>query len=177
MHKPNFFLFSGAPGAGKTTLIEALRASGELCVDETHRAVLREQADRGVDVRADPTAYRERCGRRDLAKFDALVAETRRVFFDRGLPDSLARDGADPDWLEAAVLTRRYNPVVFTPPPWPEIYRQDAERIQDFAEAQRVHALIRGNLIDLGYRSLEVPVGPIVDRVAFVLQTVKNLGF
>ena len=45
--KPNFFLFTGGPGVGKTTLLEHLRARGERCVEETHRRVIRQQVAAG----------------------------------------------------------------------------------------------------------------------------------
>jgi predicted ATPase len=172
MHKTNYILFTGAPGVGKTTLIEALRASGELCVDETHRAVIREHAERGVDIRADQTHYRDLCGRRDLDKFDAHLGESRPVFFDRGLPDSFVGDSLDPPWLPQALATRRYNGVVFMPPPWPEIFAQDTERTQDFEEALRVHDRIGRTLVSLGYDPVELPKASVKDRVTFVLSRI-----
>ena len=40
--KPNFFLLTGGPGVGKTTLIEELHRRGERVVEETHRRIIRE---------------------------------------------------------------------------------------------------------------------------------------
>ena len=40
--KPNFFLLTGGPGVGKTTLIEELRRRGERVIEETHRRLIRE---------------------------------------------------------------------------------------------------------------------------------------
>lgn len=179
VHKPNFFLFTGAPGVGKTTLVERLAALGEVCVPETHRAVIREQAalgERGLP-RGDQTGFRDLCGRRDVDIFDRMAGETRRVFFDRGILDSLAGDGLDPPWLEAAAAERRYNTHVFAPPPWEEIYESDAERIQDFAEAVATHQRFRANLAAWGYQVIEPPKVSAPERAAFVLDHVRRLGF
>jgi len=43
IYKPNFFVFTGGPGVGKTTLIRHLQRLGEQVVAETHRAVIAEQ--------------------------------------------------------------------------------------------------------------------------------------
>jgi predicted ATPase len=176
--KPNFFLFTGGPGVGKTTLVEHLAGLGEICVPETHRAVIREQAALGAAgiSRDDQTGFRDLCGRRDVAIFDRMARETRRVFFDRGILDSIAGDSLDPPWLVAAATERRYAATVFVPPPWPEIYETDAERIQDFAEAVATHHRICANLVAWGYEVIEPPRLPVAARAAFVLDQVRRLG-
>jgi len=163
--KPNFFVLSGGPGAGKTTLLRRLESMGELVVEESARAVIREApAARGGE------AFFRRIAQRDIADFDRLAAETRRVFFDRGLMDCYGADGVPP-WpeLEAAIRTRRYGGTVFVFPPWREIYSTDAERIQDFAHAERVFGIVMGLLPRLGYRPLVVPIGTVEERARFVL--------
>ena len=37
VERSNFYVVAGGPGSGKTALIEALRARGQLCVDERIR--------------------------------------------------------------------------------------------------------------------------------------------
>jgi predicted ATPase len=112
---------------------------------------------------------------RDLAAFDRLADESRRVFFDRGLMDCYGADGVAP-WpeLEEALRTRRYNRTVFVFPPWREIYRTDAERTQDFAHAQRVFDFVMGALPNLGYSPHLVPIGPVEERARFVLDQVST---
>jgi predicted ATPase len=168
--KPNFFVLTGGPGAGKTTLLRRLEGLGELVVEESARAVIREDpAARGGE------AFFRRIAERDMAAFDRLARETRHVFFDRGLMDCYGADGVPP-WpeLEVALKVRRYNERVFVFPPWREIYSTDAERIQHFAHAERVFEFIMRQLPALDYTPVIVPVGPVEARARFVLAQVST---
>jgi len=158
---------------GKTTLIRHLQAMGELVVEETARAVIREQLETGGDAVPwlDNDAYVAETARRDIAIFDRMARETRRVFFDRGIMDSYGANGATPSpEIVEAVRTRRYNARVFVFPPWEEIYQPDAERRQDWAEAERTFAIIQRQLPILGYEPVVLPKVGVEARAAFVLK-------
>jgi predicted ATPase len=172
IHKPNFFVFTGGPGVGKTTLLRELAGRGEAVVEETHRAVIAEQvATHGRAVPWDDHgAYCELCVRRDIAKFDALAGETGRIFFDRSI-----LDGFDPRWdalaeLVAAAQARRYNPRVFVFPPWREIYATDAERRQDWAGAEATFGRILSVVARFGYEAIVVPKASVAERATFVIE-------
>lgn len=171
MFKPNFFLITGGPGVGKTTLIGELRRRGERVVEETHRRVIREQvASGGTDLPwLDQDAYLARACREDIAIFEAMANVEERVFFDRGIIDSMV-DGQAPSWMEDAARTYRYSPIVFVPPPWRGIYTQDDERRQSFEDCPATHGAITRQLRRLGYEPLEAPVGAVEARADFVLE-------
>jgi len=172
MHKPNFHVLTGGPGVGKTTVLRRLASLGELVVEENARAVIRDEAaagGAGVPWR-DNARFCDLTTARDVAAFDRLAHETRRVFFDRGIMDMWGANGTPPSpALREAVRTRRYNPRVFIFPPWREIYATDAERKQDWAEAEATFERVREVMSKLGYDPLVVPVGTVEARAAFLL--------
>lgn len=170
--KPNFFVFTGGGGTGKTALIRHLQGLGELVVEENIRAVIREQV--AVDGDAVPWCDARACcdltTARDIADFDRLAGETRRVFFDRGLMDMFGTNGVPPSsTLSEAIRTRRYNARVFVFPPWRAIYARDAERREDWSRMEAVFEQITRTLPVLGYDPVIVPTGSVAERAAFVL--------
>ena len=172
IHKPSFFVFTGGPGVGKTTLIHHLQTLGERVVEESARAVIREQVEAGGSgvPWIDPRLGGDLTAARDIAIFDQMAGETERVFFDRGIMDSCGGNGVVPSAaILEAVRTRRYNTRVFLFPPWREIYETDTERRQEWAEAERTFDLILKRLPTLGYDPVVVPKADVVTRAAFIL--------
>jgi predicted ATPase len=172
IEKPNFFVLTGGPGVGKTTLLRHLQAMGELVVEENARAVIRENVESGGTAVPwiDNDAFVEQTTARDIANFDRLAGETRRVFFDRGIADSYGANGAVPSaGLIEAIAARRYNRRAFVFPPWREIYRTDGERKQGWDEAEATFDKILSVLPKLGYEAVIVPKGAVMERARFVL--------
>ena len=175
-HKPNFFVFTGGGGTGKTALIRHLQARGELVVGENIRVVIREQVTAGGSAVPwiDPKACCELTTARDIADFDRLQDETRRVFFDRGLMDMYGANGVAPSLaLVEAIRTRRYNKRVFVFPPWREIYATDNERRDDWSKMEAVFEQILTTLPELGYDPVVVPTASVAERAAFVTERAK----
>ena len=172
IEKPNFFVFTGGGGTGKTTLIRHLQSGGELTVDENIRAVIREQVEAGDHAVPwiDPKACCDLTTARDIADFDRRADETRPVFFDRGLMDMYGTNGVPPSpALVEALRTRRYNRQVFVFPPWREIYGTDDERREDWSRMEAVFEEIVTTLPALGYEPVVVPKASVEARAAFVL--------
>ncbi|MGH6911165.1 MAG: AAA family ATPase, partial [Phenylobacterium sp.] len=74
IEKPNFFVLTGGPGVGKTSLLRHLQAAGEIAVEENARAVIRENMESGGPALPwiDNDAFVEQTAARDIANFDRL---------------------------------------------------------------------------------------------------------
>lgn len=172
---PPLYVVTGGPGAGKTTLIEALAQVGFAVAAEAGRAVIKEQQAMGGRAlpSVDPLAFARAMLARDLAAHDAHRTATAPVFFDRGIPDVvgyLRLEGlAVPDDVQSAARTRRYARV-FICPHWPDIYVTDAERRQTHEVAARTSEAMVETYGGLGYDLVEVPRASVPQRLQFILR-------
>jgi len=170
-----FYIITGGPGSGKTSLIEALRSRGHYCTIEAGREIIQDQAK--INGRAlpwqDPLLFAELMLSWDIRSYRLAEASSGPVFFDRGIPDIAGylrlMNLPVPEHVENAVRSFSYNQTVFVAPPWPEIFCQDQERKQDFDEACRTYDAIVTTYKALSYELVELPRISIEDRCRFVL--------
>ncbi|SFE84064.1 AAA family ATPase [Roseivivax sediminis] len=170
----HFFVVTGGPGAGKTSLITEFARRGFHTIPESGRTIIREEMQSGGSALpwADRMAYAERMLERDLSAHSAAQALSGPVIFDRGIPDIpgyLTLCGLPvPPHVAATTTTHRYNRRVFLAPFWDAIFEQDAERKQDRAEAEATCALMHKTYAALGYDITELPRTDIASRADFV---------
>lgn len=173
-----FIVLTGGPGAGKSAVIDALARAGHAHSREAGRAVIQDQVARGGRALPwiDPAAFAELMLEFELRSHREAQGERGLVFFDRGMPDIvgyLRLSGLPvPAHIERAAHTHRYNRRVFILPPWREIFRQDSERKQDFAEAVRTYETMIKTYGDYGHELAEVPRASVEERVRFILRAV-----
>ncbi len=178
--RENFYMLSGGPGAGKTAVIEVLRARGYRCVEEVARKILRQQMKFNGDAVdwKDRSKYREVMLSWSIADFENVDERVRPVFFDRGMAELMAYGNPPgteaPAHIQRAVALFRYNPIVFVAPPWQEIYRADAERKQTFAEAVEVWRRVTTCYEKCGYVPVELPRDSPDKRADFILKRIDE---
>jgi predicted ATPase len=173
-----FFVLTGGPGSGKSTLIEALERAGRARSVEAGRGVIQDQMAIGGRALpwSDPLAFAELMLCWEMRSYRMAGDETGPVFFDRGTPDVvgyLRLLGLPvPLHMDRAARMFRYNRRVFIAPPWPEIFRQDGERRQDLDEAVRTYEAMVATYGDYGYELVELPRASVEERARFVLESV-----
>ncbi|TIU83410.1 MAG: ATPase, partial [Mesorhizobium sp.] len=85
-----FFVLTGGPGSGKTTLIEALQAKGFAKAPEAGRGIIRDQMAIGGPALPwqDRGLFAELMLAWELRSWHAAHAGPGPVFFDRGVADT-----------------------------------------------------------------------------------------
>lgn len=173
-----FFAITGGPGAGKTALIEALRAKGYPTAPEAGRSIVIDQKSIGRPDVADgaPELFAELMLSWDMRSHRWARTHAGPVFFDHAVPCVAGFyrviDRPVPPHVTAAVRLFRYARIAFVAPPWPEIYRTDNERRATFEEATRIYEADVAAYWDHGYDLVELPRSDVVTRVDFVLDHV-----
>jgi predicted ATPase len=170
------FIFTGGPGTGKTTVLDALRTRGCRCIPEVARSIIHERLALGLSPRPEPIDFANQILRGDVSNYDDAQTESAPVCFDRGMPDALGMlvECGEIDFTTAlAYLKERpYNKVAFLFPFWEAIYEMDSERDQLPENADEVSDRMRRWYIDLGFSLVEVPMSPVEDRIDFILKMI-----
>jgi predicted ATPase len=113
--KDNFFVITGGPGAGKSTLIQALQRAGYPTMGEAGRAIIQEQV--AIGGRAlpwnDPLLFAELMLSWDMRSYRSAEESEELVFFDRGVVDVIGYlrliGKPVPTYMEKAAREFRYN--------------------------------------------------------------------
>lgn len=179
--KPNFFILTGGPGSGKTSVLTALAQKGFLTVPEVGRKIIKEQqliAGNAIHT-GDRDAFLELMLRYSLEDYQQMQQEQTAVFFDRGIPDLYSYAKAfchkENSQVNHAVEQYRYCQTVFLFPPWEEIYTNDRERQQDFREAMQTYMALKEGYQHCGYILIEVPLLPVEGRFNFILKILTQI--
>jgi len=176
MNPTKRIIVTGGPGAGKTTVLHALKMRGYPIVEESARAIIRERLCRNLPPRPEPREFAIKVMQRDITNYRSTEATAGCVFFDRGLPDALCMlDQVSPlGQQKITALNGRftYRQQVFLFPPWEEIYCKDAERDQTILDAIRIFEILNEWYRRCGFAVIEVPKLSVTERCDFVLRVI-----
>lgn len=170
------YIFAGGPGAGKTTVLNALSDRGFLCVSDHAREIIRFRKERGIAPRPEPVEFATQILKMDIEAFVNAHRREGPIFFERGIPDSLGmlfESGAITIEEVHEHLSRYpYSQKVFFFGPWADIYVTDAERDHSFSHALSVSELVKAWYSELGFVLVDVPEAQPEERVMFILKHV-----
>lgn len=171
------YIITGAPGTGKSTLIDALKNSGHACFDEVARSIIAQELWNG----------KNRLPWLDIHGFsqlvlDVMLSQKRSVFsnqlsfLDRGIPDIIGyfnhAEVTAPQKYFDALNNYPYQKKVFFTPVWEEIYVTDSERIETIDEAKKVSEALYNTYASLGFDLIELPKVNTKKRLEFILERV-----
>jgi predicted ATPase len=174
-YQDNYYILSGAPGSGKSTILRQLRCKGYNCVDESAREIIAEQ--RSIDGQGlynrDKKLFLELMLSRSIYQYKQFNNTDKPHIFDRGIPDMIGYAKlfeVDMSSSINAAKIYQYNQSILFLPSWQEIYIIDEDRTMSFEAAKIFGDLIRQAYIDLGYKIIDVPLLDIDQRVKFIVE-------
>ncbi|HMS65252.1 MAG TPA: AAA family ATPase [Ignavibacteria bacterium] len=179
MFKKNYFVLTGAMGAGKSTILKYLKEKNFLCIEEPARQIIKEQRSidgEGIYYR-NSQLFVQLMLSRSMHQYISHLNYDGPVIFDRGIPDIMAHaQGKDMDikpFFNASEFYL-YNKNVFMFSGWEEIYKTDEDRKMDFKSAERFGVNVLEIYSGFGYNIIGVPLTAIEKRVEFIINSIKS---
>lgn len=178
---PNsWFVITGAPSSGKTTLLAELDKLGYKTIPEAARQLIDEALERGMSVeklRAD-----ERQFQIDIAKLKQKIEDSLDkntvVVFDRGMHDTLAYmrnyDFAMEPWMIQLMEQANYQKV-FLLEPLPN-FERDYARTEDADFVHSIDRLLQMAYAEYGMQPIVVPAVNVADRVKLIVDEISANG-
>ena len=157
-------------------MLNELADRGYRVFAEPGRQIVKEQNFIGGDgiPSKDVDKFVELCVSRSMHNMISAAATKSYVFFDRSIIDNFngleqMKAGA-PAHIRKAVETFRYAKKVFMAPPWPELFRTDAERTHSYEDAVAEYVTLIPAYERLGHEVVILPKVSVRERVDFILQ-------
>jgi len=172
----NYYIFTGGPGSGKSTVLNILENMGYMTVREVARDIIKNQVRTNGDAIPwnNTVRYSNLMLLRSIVDFEEFIHMDKPCFFDRGIIDTLgyARLIGIPitSGMVDAANKYRYNIKVFVFPFWKEIYVNDSERKQNIDEAERTFWALKKEYEKFGYNTVDVPFLTPQKRAEWVLE-------
>ena len=171
------FIITGAPGTGKTSIINELIKQGYPCAKEISRELISEQLSIGGKILpwGNQIAFEEKIIQMRFKQYlDSL--ENCIYFFDRSIIDSIAYlkvSNLNPlSQMNKLINSCIFNKTVFYTPIWEKIYVTDNERKEEIQKAREIENSIINTYISYGYNMIRIPKVSVKKRTSFILSKI-----
>jgi predicted ATPase len=176
MSDTNWYVVTGAPSSGKTTVVRELEKLGYRVVHEVARDYIETRMQQGQTlegIRADKRSFENWILDAKIA-IEAELPKDEVIILDRAIPDSIAYfevAGLDTNVAIQKSPRNRYKKV-FLLDQLP--YQSDRARIEDTQTAVRLDQGLDQSYTMLGYEIVRVKVMPVRERVKFVVREIEK---
>jgi predicted ATPase len=171
------YIITGAPGTGKTSIINELKKRGFNCINENSRKIIAKQIIIGGEILPwkNQIAFENKIANMRTQQY-LTSADDCICFFDRSALDCIAYLKLNN--LEATteiienVKKCNFNNIVFFTSIWQEIYVNDSERKEDIRKARKIQDSIINTYKSKGYELVEIPKLSIAERANFIISKI-----
>jgi len=171
----NWYVITGGPCSGKTTLLEYLEKKGYTVYYEMARIYIDEELKKGKtlqEIRKDEYLFQKKVLDLKIA-FEKKLPKKIVTFIDRGIPDSTAymklAGFNTNDILENALINCTYKKVFLL-----ELleYKNDYARTETKEEALKLEKMLENSYTDIKIPVIRIPKMSVKKRAEYIL---KNL--
>lgn len=172
MKNNNWYVITGAPSSGKTTVVKLLEKKGYRVVYEMARIYIDQELKKGKtiqEIRKEDAAFQRKI--LDLKiHYESKLNPKETIFLDRAIPDSLAyyelvklpKD----KYLEKTVKKSSYKKIFI----FEKLeFEKDYARTESKEEVKKLERLIEKVYIKLPFPIIKVPKMSVEKRLKFIL--------
>lgn len=172
----NWYVITGGPSSGKTTVLNELAKLGYTIYPEAARVFIDEEMAKGKsikEIRGDEAEFQRRVLK---IKIDAEKSAPKDeiIFFDRAIPDSIAYYricGLDSKEVLEFCREKSYRKIfIFKQLP----FENDYARVEDTQTIEKLNKLLKESYENLGYEVINILVMPVKDRVKKILSEIEK---
>lgn len=170
--KNNWYVITGAPSSGKTTVLKELEKKGYKVYEEWARVYIDSEMKQGKtlkEIRNDEVEFQNKILQLKI-DFEKTLKPDSALFLDRGIPDSTAYmklcNVSVDQKIAKAVKNCTYKKVFLM-----ELleYKPDYARTESQEEARILEGLLENAYKELGMEVTRVPRMSVDERVKFLL--------
>ncbi len=170
----NWYVLTGGPCSGKSQTLEYLAYLGYFTFPEVARVLINMELAKGKkikEIREDEKEFQNKVLPMKI-KLENRLDPKQTIFFDRGLPDSIAylkKENLNVDKVIRESKKRKYKKVFFLEQ-FPLKVKEDYARTENKQTAEIISKLIFEAYTNLGYKLIRVPVMKTIEAKAkFIL--------
>ena len=174
--KLNWYVITGGPSSGKTTVLKELEKMGYIVYPEAARVFIDKEMAKGKslkEIRGDEAEFQRKVLKIKV-EVEKAAPKDKVVFFDRAIPDSIAYyqiSGLDSKEVLKFCQKKIYRKIFFLEQ---LPFDQDYARVEDGKTIKKLNKLLKESYKNLGYEIIEIPAISVQNRVKKILTEIKN---
>jgi predicted ATPase len=171
-----WYVLTGGPSAGKTTLLDELARRGYRTIPEAARTYIAAEFKKGrtiEEIRADEVSFQYTILSLKRSN-ENCISPNELIFFDRGMHDTIAFLRAAGTKIDHKTATQIVGSSIYTKVFLLDMLPlvRDGVRTESAERARLIHSLLLEAYESHGISVVRVPVLPIGERAEFILRNI-----
>jgi len=173
---PNWYVITGGPSSGKTTVINELVRLGYLAAPDVARDYISQEIANGrslKEIRGNEAEFQRKVLKMKIER-EKKIPKNKIVFLDNAVPCSIAYYqicGLNPQEVIKVCEKGRYKKIFFLEQ---LSFEKDYARSENIEIVNNLNRLLKESYENLGYKVINIPVTPIKNRIQRILTKINK---